>query len=79
MSLAYTAGAFRDCTRIALINPQLWTELFMANAQNTVAEIDKFINSLSQLRDSIADGDEERLCGLLTRVRENKIEMQSRG
>ena len=79
MSLAYTAGSFRDCTRIALINPQLWTELFMANAQNTVAEIDKFINSLSQLRDSIADGDEERLCGLLTRVRENKIEMQSRG
>lgn len=79
MSLAYTAGAFRDCTRIALINPELWTELFMANAQNTVAEIDKFINSLMQLRDSIAEGDEERLCRLLTQVRENKIEMQSRG
>ena len=79
MSLAYAAGAFRDCTRIALINPELWTELFMSNAQNTVAEIDKFINSLRQLRDSIAEGDKERLFRLLTQVRENKIEMQSRG
>ena len=78
MSLAYTAGAFRDCTRIALINPELWTELFMANATHTVEEIDKFINSLQALRDSIAEGDEEQLCSLLATVRKNKIEMQSR-
>lgn len=78
MSLAYTAGAFKDCTRVALINPQLWTELFMANAENTVAEIDRFMNSLTELRNSIEDGDEKRLCGLLEKVRKNKIEMQSR-
>lgn len=78
MSLAYTAGAFRDCTRVALINPQLWTELFMENSKNTVAEIDRFMNSLTELRNSIAEGDEERLCRLLERVRKNKIEMQNR-
>ncbi len=79
MSLAYTAGAFRDCTRVAYINPELWTELFLANRENTVKEIDRFINSISQLRDAIADKDEKRLCSLLARVRKNKIEMQNRG
>lgn len=79
MSLAYTAGAFRDCTRVAYINPELWTELFLENRENTLKEIDRFINSISQLRDAIADKDEERLCSLLSRVRKNKIEMQNRG
>ena len=75
MNRAYTAGAFRDCTRVALINPQLWTELFLANAEHTVAETDRFINSLLEIRNAIADGDEKRLCGLLERVRQNKIDM----
>ena len=42
MNLAYTAGAFRDCTRIAMINPKLWTELFLENAEHIVTEIDRF-------------------------------------
>lgn len=78
MSLAYTAGAFRDCTRVAYITPKLWTELFLANADNTIYEIDRFMNSLAKFREAIADRDEERLCSLLAKVRENKIEMQSR-
>ncbi len=78
MSLAYTAGAFRDCTRVAYINPELWTELFLENADNTLFEIDRFIGSLTKFRDAIADRDVNQLCSLLTRVRENKIEMQNR-
>ena len=79
MSLAYTAGAFRDCTRVAYINPKLWTELFLENADNTLFEIDRFIGSLTKLRTAIADRDENQLCTLLAKVRENKIEMQNRG
>lgn len=78
MNRVYTAGAFRDCTRVALINPKLWTELFLANAEYTVEETDRFINSLLKIRNAIADGDEERLCALLERVRQNKIDMQAK-
>lgn len=76
MNRAYTAGAFRDCTRIANINPQLWTELFLANAENTLHEIERYQASLSRLQAAIADGDADTLCGLLTTVKENKLRMQ---
>ena len=74
----FSAGSYKDLTRVAWLNEKMWTELFMANATHTVEEIDKFINSLQALRDSIAEGDEEQLCSLLATVRKNKIEMQSR-
>ena len=77
MNRAYTAGAFRDCTRIAMINPELWTELFIANSENTVTEIDKYVKSLNQLKKAVGDKDEEKLFELLSKVRENKKRMQS--
>ncbi len=75
MNLAYTAGAFRDCTRIALINPTLWTELFLTNADNTVSEIDRYIKSLTKFRDAIADRDEKKLFDLLKTVHDNKVDI----
>ncbi|MEG1441723.1 MAG: prephenate dehydrogenase [Oscillospiraceae bacterium] len=78
MNTAYTAGAFRDCTRIAQINPDLWCELFLENAENTINEIDGFVDSLGQLRDVIANKDEKALHELLTKVRENKRLMQNK-
>lgn len=78
MNLAYTAGAFRDCTRIALINPKLWTELFLENADHIVTEIDRFSASLNKFRDAIAGGDAERLFDLLSTVRANKTDILKR-
>lgn len=78
MNLAYTAGAFRDCTRIALINPKLWTELFLENPDETVNEIDRYMNSLKKFRDAIASRNEEELYALLQRVRDNKIDILGR-
>lgn len=78
MNRAYTAGAFRDCTRIAQINPELWCELFLSNGENTVREIDRLVGSLDRIRDAIASRDAETLRGLLTQVRENKIYMQEK-
>lgn len=72
INLAYTAGAFRDCTRVALINPELWTELFMINGSNTVKEIDKYINSLTKMRNAISEKDEKSLYEMLKIVRNNK-------
>ena len=78
MNRAYTAGSFRDCTRIAVINPELWTELFLSNAAHTVAEIDRYLQSLGRLRRAIADRDGEALRALLSTVRANKLAMQER-
>lgn len=78
MNRAYTAGAFRDCTRIACINPELWTELFLANRENTVKEIDRYMESLSRLKQAIATEDAEELRQLLSVVRENKQTMQNK-
>ena len=78
MNRAYTAGSFRDCTRIAVINPELWTELFLSNAEHTVAEIDRYLQSLGRLRQAIADRDGDALRALLSVVRANKLAMQER-
>lgn len=76
MNRAYTAGAFRDCTRIANINPQLWTELFIENKSFLLAELDRYIDSLIKFKSAIETSDKERLCSLLTEVRKNKLKMQ---
>lgn len=78
MNRAYTAGAFRDCTRIALINPELWTELFLANSDNILKEIDRFSKSLEKIRTAISDGNADELRKILSVVRQNKQNMQNR-
>lgn len=78
MNLAYTAGAFRDCTRIAMINPKLWTELFLENAEHIVTEIDRFSASLNKFRDAIANGSADKLFDLLSTVRANKTDILKR-
>ncbi len=76
MNRAYTAGAFRDCTRIANINPELWSELFLENRDNLLAEIERFQTSIDELRTAIELSDKKVLCRLLETVRENKLKMQ---
>ncbi len=57
----YTGDSFRDLTRIAKINESLWSELFFLNKKNLVREIDEFIASLDDLKQKIAQEDEEGL------------------
>jgi prephenate dehydrogenase len=78
MTPAFTAGAFRDCTRIADINPKAWTELLMGNRLHTLAWLDEYIDSLEAIRGSLADGDESLLYSLLDKAGRNKREMLTR-
>jgi prephenate dehydrogenase len=75
MNLAFTAGAFHDCTRVADINAAAWTELLMANAANTAAALDKYIRRLNEVRGALTGGDEEELTRLLDLGGRNKREM----
>ena len=59
----YTGDSFRDLTRIARINEDMWTELFFMNKDKLVDEIDAFRGELKQIRDSIVSEDADTLKG----------------
>ncbi len=61
----FSAGSYKDLTRVAWLNPQMWAELFLENRENILYELDYYINSLNAYRDAIADNHEDRLVMLL--------------
>lgn len=53
----FIGGSFRDATRVALINPDLWSELFISNKENILKEIEDFENNLSIMKEAIKNED----------------------
>lgn len=75
----YTGGSFQDLTRVARLNPVMWSELFLLNRQNLLEDLDLLIQSLSEYRRAIADGDGAQLEALLadgTRIKEELMRTQ---
>ena len=54
---AYTGDSFRDLTRIARINENMWTELFLANKSALLSQMDLFEAKFRELRDALAGSD----------------------
>lgn len=71
----FSAGSYRDVSRVARINEVLWTELFLDNQQPLTQELDTLIENLTALRDAVAQGDSARLRGLLRQGRKVKEEL----
>lgn len=61
----FSAGSFGDLTRVAKLNPTMWTELFMANRKPLLNEIDEIIKHLTNYKNAIENSDEEKLFKLL--------------
>ena len=57
----YTGDSFRDLTRIARINENMWTELFHMNKEPLLKEMDLFIDEITNLRNLIANDDSEAI------------------
>lgn len=57
----FVAGSFRDGTRVADINPELWCSLFMANKEKVADEIDKYMEQLDLWRKALRAGDGEQM------------------
>ena len=55
----YTGDSFRDLTRIARINDEMWSELFLDNRPALLGEMERFRETFNQLYDRIAAGDRE--------------------
>ena len=71
----FSAGSYRDLTRVAWLNPQMWAELFMENKENVLRELDFYIQSLSAYRDAIASDDLHHLISLLEEGKKRKEEV----
>ncbi len=61
----FSAGSFMDLTRVAKLNENMWTSLFMCNKESLLNELNQIIENITEYRDAIICGDRERLCGLL--------------
>ena len=65
----YSAGGFRDFTRIAASNPIMWRDIFIQNKKNTSKMIDKFIESLEDLKEAISNEDGKKLEKIFTKTK----------
>ena len=61
----YSAGSYADLTRVAKLNPSMWTELFIDNKDYLINEINLMIKNLSEYRTALEASDEPRLAALL--------------
>ena len=71
----FSAGSYKDLTRVAWLNPQMWAELFLENKDNVLFELDTYLANLQAYRDAIAAGDEEKLTVLLEEGKRRKEEV----
>ena len=68
----FSAGSFRDMTRVATLQEQMWTELFLDNREDLLDELDRFIANLQGYRNALAKQDAGTLKQLLKDGREAK-------
>lgn len=74
----FSAGSYKDLTRVAWLNPKLWAELFLENRDCILNELDWFIAALEQYRDAVKNDDSETLEKLLDDGRQRKEEVDGR-
>lgn len=71
----YSAGSYRDVSRVARINADMWTELFIANGEPLVREIDDLVSNLMKFKYAIVNSDEKKLHDLMEKGNRIKEEI----
>ena len=71
----FSAGSYKDLTRVAWLNAPMWTELFLDNRDNLLCELDTLIANLKVYRDALAQNDAEALCAALEEGKRRKEEV----
>ena len=71
----FSAGSYRDLTRVAWLNPQMWAELFLENKNNVLFELDTYIESLTKYKDALQNNDRQQLIALLEEGKRRKEEV----
>ena len=71
----FSAGSYKDLTRVAWLNAPMWSELFLENRDNLLFELNTYIESLTQYRNALENKDEELLTALLEEGKKRKEEV----
>ncbi len=74
----FSAGSYRDLTRVAELNPDMWTELFLANSDFLADEIKRMIDTLNSYHDALVSGDGQTLRSLLAQGSQAKLTADGR-
>ncbi len=61
----FSAGSYKDLTRVAWLNPEMWAELFLSNKEHVLKELSYFIESLKEYQSAIEQNDTAQLIKLL--------------
>lgn len=70
----YSAGSYKDLTRVACLNEEMWTDLFFENKDNLIKELDIFINSVTEYREALEAENRDMMKQLLSDGRRCKEE-----
>ena len=71
----FSAGSYKDLTRVAWLNPQMWAELFLSNKDNILFELDTYIDGLLKYKNAIEAENADALIALLDEGRKRKEEV----
>ena len=71
----FSAGSYKDMTRVAWLNAGMWAELFLENKENVLFELDTYLDSLKSYRDALIRDDKETLIALLEDGKHRKEEV----
>lgn len=72
----FTAGSFRDMTRVARLNPVMWTQLLMQNRDMLSLELSDLIQNLTEFKDALDGCDGKKLCEKLEKGNRIKCEIE---
>ena len=68
--MKYSAGGFRDFTRIAASDPTMWRDVFLNNREAVLEMLDRFLTDLALMREAIRASDGTTMFDLFSRTRE---------
>ena len=71
----FSAGSYKDLTRVAWLNPQMWAQLCMENRENMLFELNTYIESLQTYQKALQEQDMDTLTALLEEGRKRKEEV----
>ena len=71
----FSAGSYKDLTRVAWLQPQMWAQLCIENRDNMLNELTTYIQSLESYRDALQNRDHETLVALFEEGRRRKEEV----
>ncbi len=76
--LGYSAGSYKDMTRVARLDPVMWSELMSENSDKLYSELDELIQNLNAYKDALKNRDKQKLKSLLEEGNNAKLSIDDK-